>query len=310
MAQEVVVLTGAAGLIGSNVLQALNDVGIVDILVVEDLTNGAAASNLGGKKFLDYMDWQDLLSSAASLPKLSAIIHMGANTDTQAKNGREILDANYYVSKTFLSLAARSQCPFVYASSASVYGPKPECIEAFEHEAPQSAYAVSKWLFDQYVRKYLAAQSSHPVVGLRFFNVYGPGEAHKGDMASVAYKSFTHLKRNAAPAVFYGSEDIKRDFIYVQDAVRVILYFLLHPVSGIFNVGTGKAESFQTLAELASAIADGPEPVTVDFPHESAAYQRFTQANLTNLRAAGYDKPFMDLESGLRAYWRTSFCSA
>lgn len=306
MSKDIIVLTGAAGQIGSNVLKALNDVGIEEILVVEDLTNGAAAENLGGKKFLDYMDWQDFIGSINSLPQLSAIIHLGANTDTQAKNGREMIDANYNVSKTFLSLAAKHKVPFLYASSAAVYGSNTTCVEEFEHEAPRSAYAVSKWMFDQYVRKYLAAKPDHAVTGLRFFNVYGPGEQHKGDMASVAYKSFTNLKHHCAPTVFVGSENIKRDFIYVQDVVYVILHFLTNPVSGIFNVGTGKAESFQTLAELASAIAGGPEPVSVSFP-KGIAYQYFTQADLTKLRAAGYDKPFSDLETGLRKYWQ-HFC--
>lgn len=306
MAQDIIVLTGAAGLIGSNVLQALNDVGITDILVVDDLVNGAAAKNLGGKKFLDYMDWQDLIASGQSLPPLSALIHLGASTDTQATNGREMIDANYNVSKAFLSLAAKHKAPFMYASSAAVYGPNKTCVEEFEHEAPQSPYAVSKWLFDQYVRKYLAAKPDHHVIGLRLFNVYGPGEAHKCEMASVAYKAFTHLKRGAAPAVFHGSENIKRDFVYVQDVVYVMLHFLTNPVSGIFNVGTGKAESFQILAELASAIAGGPEPIATTFPMYSN-YQFFTQADLKKLRAAGYDKPFMDLESGLRKYWQ-HFC--
>lgn len=303
MAQDIIVLTGAAGLIGSNVLQALNDVGITDILVVEDLVNGAAAANLGGKKFLDYMDWQDLIASGQSLPPISAIIHLGANTNTQATNGREMIDANYNVSKAFMSLAAKHRATFLYASSAGVYGPNRTCVEEFEHEAPQTPYAVSKWLFDQYVRKYLTAKPDHSVIGLRLFNVYGPGEAHKGEMASVAYKAFDHLKRKAAPAIFHGSEHIKRDFVYVQDVVYVILHFLTNPVSGIFNVGTGKAESFQMLAELASAIASGPEPVSVTFPTHFG-YQFFTQADLTKLRSAGYDKPFSDLESGLRKYWQ------
>lgn len=308
MSKDIIVVTGAAGMIGSNVLQALNDVGIVDILAVDDLVNGAAAVNLGGKRFLDYMDWQDLLGSASTLPQISAFVHLGANTNTQATDGRQMIDANYNVSKTFLSLAAQHKAVFVYASSASVYGPNLTCAEEFENEAPQSPYALSKWLFDQYVRKYLEAKPDHTVTGLRLFNVYGPGEAHKGEMASVAHKAFTYLNRGAAPVVFHGSENIRRDFVYVQDVVKVILHFLLKPVSGIFNVGTGKAESFQMLAELASAIADGPEPISVSFPPSYLNYQFFTQADLTKLRAAGYDQPFMDLESGLRQYWQHSFC--
>lgn len=308
MAEDIIVLTGAAGLIGSNVLRALNAVGITDILVVEDLTNGTAAANLGGTKFLDYMEWPDLIASGHTLPKISAFIHMGANTDTQATNGREVIDANYNVSKTFLSLAAKHKAAFLYASSAGVYGPNTTCAEAFENEAPQSVYAVSKWLFDQYVRKYLASKPDHPVTGLRFFNVYGPGEAHKGRMASVAYKAFKLLKANKPPIAYIGSENIKRDFVYVQDAVCVVLHFLTNPVSGIFNVGTGKAESFQMLVELAAAIANGPEPVNAGFPPDNNQYQFFTQADLTNLRAAGYDKPFLDLETGLREYWQRSFC--
>lgn len=301
-----IVLTGAAGFIGSNILRGLNDIGLTDVLLVEDLTNGAAACNLSGKRFLDYMDWQDFIAAAAALPKLDAVLHFGGNTNTQETNGRKMIDDNYNVSKTMLSVASRSECPFVYASSASVYGNNRTCIEDFEHERPLTVYAVSKWMFDEYARKYSASNPKHQVTGLRLFNVYGPGEAHKGEMASVAYKAFDHLKRRAAPAIFHGSENIKRDFVYVQDVVKVVLHFLVKPVSGIFNVGTGVAESFQTLAETASGIVNGPAPIATTFPMQ-LGYQFFTQADLTKLRAAGYEKSFLTLTEGLHEYYRHSF---
>lgn len=299
-----IILTGAAGFLGSNVLAGLNNIGLTNILAVDRMRDSTAAKNLAGKEFVDYVDADDFVSYDMGLPKLDAIIHFGADSSTQGTNSRAIIENNYTYSKRLFTIAARSGCPFVYASSASVYGALQTCSESPEHEAPQSPYAVSKWLFDQYIRKVIAGAEDALAVGLRFFNVYGPGEEHKGDMASVACQSFQSLLRNEPPRIFAGSETIKRDFVYVRDVVYVTLHMLTNPVSGIYNVGTGKAESFATVAELAGAIANGPEPIMIPFPVKfQKAYQMYTQADLTNLRAAGYTQPFVSLEDGLREYW-------
>lgn len=304
-----IVVTGAAGFIGSNILRSLNAAGVSDILAVDDLTNGAAAQNLAGTRFVDYLDWQDFVASASGLPQLSAVIHFGANTDTRETNGRLLVDVNYNASKTALSVAARYNCALVYASSASVYGQRRGWKEDFDYEQPQSPYAVSKWLFDQYVRQYLGSNPQHPVCGLRLFNVYGPGEAHKGAMASVACQTFAAARRGEAQLLFPGSDAIKRDFVFVQDVVNVVMYMLTANKSGIFNVGTGQAESFTQMATLASELAGGPLPEEMPAAPRPAWYQSFTAADLTALRAAGYAEPFLALEDGLRAYWQAE-CAA
>jgi ADP-L-glycero-D-manno-heptose 6-epimerase len=300
-----IVVTGAAGFIGSNILRGLNDAGVTDILAVDDLTNGAAARNLAGKQFVDYLDWHDFVASAGNLPQLSAVLHFGANTNTRETDGRLLVDVNYNASKTALSVAARYSCALVYASSAGVYGRGPECKEEFACEQPESPYAVSKWLFDQYVRQYLGSQPQHPVCGLRLFNVYGPGEAHKGAMASVAYQTFEAARLGVAQPLFPGSDAIKRDFVFVQDVVDVVMYMLTANKSGIFNVGTGHAESFTRMATLASELSGGPLPEEAPTLERPAWYQAFTQADLTALRAAGYEDKFTSLEDGLRAYWKS-----
>lgn len=299
-----IILTGAAGFIGSNVLAGLNAIGLRDILAVDRMRQSTAAKNLAGKDFVDYVDADDLLLYDMGFPKLDAVLHFGADSSTQNPNAREVIENNYAYSKRLLSLAAEHACPFIYASSASVYGAGEACIELPEYEAPQSPYAVSKWLLDQYVRRFIAAHPALTVIGLRLFNVYGPGEDHKGEMASVAYKSFQRLLDGKPPLVFEGSDDIKRDFIYVRDVVYVTLHMLTNAPSGIYNVGTGQAESFATLAKLTSTIADGAMPETVPFPAAYLAnYQRYTQADITKLRSVGYSQPFTSLEDGLRAYW-------
>lgn len=299
-----IILTGAAGFIGSNVLAGLNAIGLNNVLAVDRMRQSNAAKNLAGKSFVDYIDADDLVAYDMGFPKLDAILHFGADSRTQATNAREIIENNYAYSKRLLSMAAEHECPFIYASSASVYGPSDTCVELPEYENPQSPYAVSKWLLDQYARRFMAAHPEQTVIGLRLFNVYGPGEDHKGEMASVAYKAFHRLLDGKTPHVFEGSYYIKRDFIYVQDVVYVTLYMLTNGPSGIYNVGTGQAEAFTTLVELASAIADGPEPKTIPFPKAYLSnYQWHTQADISKLRSVGYAQPFTSLEDGLRAYW-------
>lgn len=307
-----ILLTGAAGFIGSNVLKALNAQGRDDIICVDDLTDGRKMQNLAERKFFYYCDYRDLDRVKTPGIKLSAIIHQGANSDTTESNGRGIMLANYTFSVDLLGLAKAADCPFIYASSASVYGPgNPICIETPEYEHPKSPYAISKWAFDEYVRARTANNSSHRVVGLRYFNVYGPGEQFKGRMASVAYHLIQRMKQDAPCELFEGSKDIYRDFVYIDDVVQVVLW-ALSPVapSGIYNVGTGKAESFYDLYKCVRQTRTTEqrvnfEPKFVPFPEElRPQYQFYTCANLERLREAGYHKNFTNLQQGIFHYWK------
>lgn len=309
-----ILLTGAAGFIGSNVLKALNAQGRDDIICVDDLTDGRKMQNLAGRKFFYYCDYRDLDRVKAQGIKLGAIIHQGANSDTTESNGRGIMLANYTFSVDLLGLAKAADCPFIYASSAAVYGSgkgDQQFIEEPEHEHPASPYAISKWAFDEYVRARLANAPANRVIGLRYFNVYGPGEQYKGKMASGAYHLINNMKQGATCSLFVGSKDIYRDFVYVDDVVQVVLWALGSTApSGIYNVGTGKAESFYDLYQYVrqTRTTEQPvnlEPMFIQFPEElRAQYQFRTQADLTRLRAAGCNQSFLSLQQGIGRYWQ------
>lgn len=309
-----ILLTGAAGFIGSNILKALNAQGRDDIICVDDLTDGRKMQNLAGRKFFYYCDYRDLDRVKAQGIPLSAIIHQGANSNTAESNGRSIMLSNYTFSVDLLGLAKAAKCAFIYASSASVYGsnnPDRLCIEEPEYEHPRTPYAISKWAFDEYVRARTVNGASHRVVGLRYFNVYGPGEQFKDKMASVAYRLIHNMKRGITCSLFAGSKDIYRDFVYVDDVVQVVLWALNSTASsGIYNVGTGIAESFYDLyqyvrqARITEKPVD-PEPVFIPFPEElRVQYQFRTQADLTRLRAAGCTQSFLSLQQGIAQYWQ------
>lgn len=304
-----ILLTGAAGFIGSNILEALNERGINDVIAVDDLTDGRKCANLAGRGFADFLDVSEIQDSIRHdrLPALSAICHQGAIADTTSGNGRDVMQANFAFSKEMLALAERHHCPFVYASSASVYGDgrngfreSPDC------ERPQSVYAFSKWAFDSHVRWRFAAEGPPvPVVGLRYFNVYGPGEAHKDHMASVAWQCFEAVRLGQRPRLFAGSDGFLRDFVHVGDVAAVNLYFLAASTPGlsILNVGTGTPRSFRELAECVVSVAGGQPPIFVSFPDDLRdQYQTYTCADITALRAAGYSAAMVSLESGIEAY--------
>ncbi len=299
------VVTGGAGFIGSNLVRGLNRRGITDVLVVDDLETSAKHLGLNALEFVDLVDYRDFLArpEAHDPSSWDAVFHQGACSDTMETDGRYMLSVNYEFSKTLLGLCL-GRCPFLYASSASVYGngddgfrEDPAC------EWPLNVYAFSKFLFDRYVRRVLPKAETQ-VVGLRYFNVYGPQENHKGRMASVVFKFHHQIAEEKKLKVFEGSEDFRRDFVFVDDAVDVNLHFLDHPErSGVFNCGTGRAESFLALAEATARHYEGCEVVTIPFPKElEGKYQGFTQADLTLLRAAGYDREFTSLEDGVAAY--------
>ena len=300
------IVTGGAGFIGSNLVRGLNRRGITDILVVDDLQDGEKHLGLNALAFRDFVDYRDFIARPADYAgdSVEAVFHQGACSDTMVHDGRFMIEVNYEYSKRLLAFAL-GRCPFLYASSAAIYGDgkngfreEPAC------EYPLNVYGFSKFLFDRWVRR-TAAKPPTPVVGLRYFNVYGPQENHKGRMASVVFKFHGQIRETGRLEVFAGSDTFRRDFVFVDDAVDVNLHFLDHPeVSGIFNCGTGRAESFLDFARATARHYEGAEIVEVPFPAALAGkYQDFTQADLEHLRTAGgYGKDFTSLADGVARY--------
>ncbi len=307
-----IVVTGGAGFIGSNLVKALNSTGHQDVLVVDDLTNGAKFRNLVDCEILDYVDKDDFLAQIASGADLGesvqAVFHKGACSTTTEWDGRFMMQNNYDYSKHLLHYCMDRHIPFLYASSASVYGCGPVFNEDLEFESPLNVYGYSKFLFDSYVRR-LLAQARSQIVGFRYFNVYGPREQHKGQMASVAYHFNNQLLKSERMRLFEGSDgyedgEQRRDFVYVGDAVDVSLWFLEHPDrSGIYNVGSGRSQSFNDVAKAIVAYHGRGEIEYIPFPAElRGRYQSFTEADISALRAAGYDRPFYSVEEGVEKY--------
>jgi ADP-L-glycero-D-manno-heptose 6-epimerase len=302
------IVTGGAGFIGSNIVHSLNEQGYRDILVVDDLTDGRKCVNLRDCTIADYLDiaeFKSLLAAESDLPRLEGVFHQGACADTTIENGREMLATNFSFSKRLLEWTLRRQVPFVYASSAAVYGTNRNTIEAPENERPLNVYGYSKLLFDQYVRRRCSDRGS-TVVGLRYFNVYGPREAHKGKMSSMAYQLYRQIADRGTARLFKGTGAVGdgeqcRDFIHVRDVVAVNLFFMDGVARrGIYNVGTGRARSFNDLARHVVRTAGRGEIEYIPFPESLLGkYQDFTQADLSALRAVGYTGEFTDLEQGL-----------
>lgn len=306
-----IVVTGAAGFIGANIVHSLNQRGETDILVVDDLTDGTLFRNLAELNVTDYMDKAEFLQKVKdnALPKgIRAIFHEGACSDTTEWNGHFMMENNYAYSKALLHWCLDHRVPFLYASSAAVYGASDEFREDLSCEKPLNVYGYSKWQFDQYVRRLMPTVKSQ-VVGFRYFNVYGPREQHKGKMASVAYHLHQQIKAGESPKLFEGWDGYsdggqQRDFVYVADVCKVNLWFFDNPdQSGIFNLGTGRAQSF---LDIANAVIDyhGKGQVQfIPFPDElKGRYQSFTQADISQLRAAGYCEPFANVASGVAQY--------
>jgi len=307
-----IIVTGGAGFIGSNIVQRLNSAGISDILVVDDLSDGRKALNLAGCQIADYMDYEDFLRRIVArkdvAAKLLGVLHQGACTTTTEWDGRLMMHLNYEFSKQLLHYCLDRHIPLIYASSASVYGAGREFRVETECERPINVYAWSKLAFDQHVRRVVSSANSQ-VVGLRYFNVYGPGEAHKGSMASVIWHFHNQLREGDEVRLFdgsdgYGPGEQLRDFVHVDDVASVNLWFLEHGGRrGIFNLGTGKARSFNDVARAVVAWHRHGTIRYIPFPaHLAGSYQSFTEADLTTLRLAGYNDEFIGIEEGVRSY--------
>lgn len=323
------VVTGACGFIGANLVKALNERGITDIIAVDNLTRADKFLNLADCEIADYLDkreFLDMVENGQFDGGVDAILHQGACSDTMETDGRYMMANNYRFSLALLDFSAEQETPFLYASSASVYGGGGVFREEREFESPLNVYGYSKFLFDQVVRRRIgpnATNADSQVAGFRYFNVYGPREQHKGRMASVAFHHFNQYRADGKVRLFegyggYGNGEQRRDFVYVGDVVKVNMDFLESRTSGIFNLGTGRAQSFNELAaatvnacralegkpaqSVAELVAQGIIEY-IPFPDAlKGKYQSFTEADLSGLRAAGYQEAFATVEEGVAEY--------
>lgn len=306
-----IIVTGGAGFIGSNIVKALNEQGYTDILVVDDLEDGTKFVNLADLDIADYLDKDDFLQlvrDEQDMPDIEAVFHEGACSATTEWNGKFMMQNNYQYSVDLLHYCLERKIPFLYASSASVYGAGPVFKEAREHEKPLNVYGYSKFQFDQYVRRLLPSIESQ-VVGFRYFNVYGPREQHKGSMASVAFHLNNQIKAGENPKLFEGSDGYPdggqtRDFVYVGDVAQVNLWAWKEAAaSGIYNLGTGAAEPFQSVAEAVIKHHGHGKVEYIAFPeHLKGRYQSFTEADMSALRVAGYSNAFKTVAEGVAEY--------
>jgi len=311
-----IIVTGGAGFIGSNLVKALNDKGLTDVLVVDDLTDGTKFRNMLDCQVIDYLHKDEFLQMVKQekdfTEKIEAIFHQGACSTTTEWDGRYMMENNYTYSKELLHYCLNLKIPFIYASSAAVYGTGKNFKEVRENESPVNVYGYSKYLFDEYVRRTVLNSenkvSESQVVGLRYFNVYGPREQHKGSMASVAWHLNQQIQANGKVKLFEGSGgyangDQRRDFIHVDDVVKVNLWMLENATSGIVNVGTGASRPFNDVAKAIVSWHGQGEVEYIEFPeHLKGSYQSYTEADIISLRQMGYKNDFLSVEDGVKQY--------
>lgn len=322
-----IVVTGAAGFIGSNLVKALNERGVTDIIAVDNLSSGDKFRNLVDCEIAHYMDKHDflaLLLEGEFEGELSAILHQGACSDTMNHDGKYMMDNNYQYTLALFDYCQHEEIQFLYASSAATYGKGTVFKEERKYEGPLNVYGYSKFLFDQVLRQRMKEGLSAQAVGFRYFNVYGPREQHKGRMASVAFHHFNQYREHGKVKLFggwdgWGNGMQSRDFVSVEDVAKINLYFLDHPEkSGIFNLGSGRSQPFNDVAvatvnacrrhegqpglSLDEMVAQGIVEY-VDFPDAlKGKYQSFTQADIGKLRSAGYDAELFSVEQGVDRY--------
>jgi ADP-L-glycero-D-manno-heptose 6-epimerase len=325
-----IIVTGAAGFIGSNIVKALNERGENRVIAVDNLTRADKFKNLVDCEIDDYLDKTEFVErfKRGDFGRVRAVFHEGACSDTMETDGRYMMDNNFRYSRAVLDTCLANGTQFLYASSAAIYGGSTRFVEEREVEAPLNVYGYSKFLFDQIVRQTLPKARSQ-IVGFRYFNVYGPRETHKGRMASVAFHNFNQFRSEGKVKLFgeyngYAAGEQTRDFISVEDVVKVNLFFFDHPEkSGIFNLGTGRAQPFNDIAstvvnslrtmngEAALSLAELVQRGLIEYiPFPDALrgkYQCFTQADQSRLRAAGYDAPFLTVQEGVDRYVRWLF---
>lgn len=306
-----IIVTGGAGMIGSNIIKTLNEQGYNDILVIDNLKNGKKFKNLVDLDITDYMDRDDFLMqlmAGENFGPVEAVFHEGACSATTEWDGKYMMLNNYEYSKELLHYCLEREIPFLYASSAATYGETTTFIEEPQYEGALNVYGYSKQQFDNYVRRLWADAKQHgeslsQITGFRYFNVYGPREQHKGCMASVAFHLNNQMNAGENPKLFDGSEEFKRDFVYVGDVAEVNLWFWKNAQSGIFNLGTGNAESFNEVAKAVIKHHGKGEVEIIPFPeHLKGAYQEYTQADLTKLRASGCNIEFKSVSEGVAEY--------
>ncbi len=310
-----IIVTGGAGFIGSNLIKLLNQAGHKNIVVVDDLTDGTKFANLVDLDIADYIDKDEFIARVMAgdafeeWDEIEVIFHEGACSATTEWNGKFVMEVNYEYSKSLLHFCVARGIPFIYASSAATYGGRNDnFIEDRRFEQPLNVYGYSKFLFDEYVRRLLPTTNSQ-IVGLKYFNVYGPREQHKGSMASVAFHLNNQMKDGQNPKLFEGCDGFghggqMRDFVYVEDVCKVNIWFWKNAgKSGIYNCGTGRAEPFLNVAEAVVKHHGHGQVEFIPFPdHLKGRYQSYTQADLTKLRATGCDVQFRSVADGVAEY--------
>lgn len=320
-----IIVTGAAGFIGSNIVKGLNERGETNIIAVDNLTRAEKFNNLVDCEIADYLDKTDFVARFArgDFGNVRAVFHEGACSDTMETDGRYMMENNYRYTLALLEACLEQGAQFLYASSAATYGASTMFREDRDYEKPLNVYGYSKFLFDQVVRRRLSSAHSQ-IVGFRYFNVYGPREFHKGRMASVAFHHFNQFRAEGTVKLFgeyngYAPGTQSRDFVSVEDVVKVNLYFLDHPEkSGIFNLGTGRSQPFNDIAvSVVNALreSEGKPALSLEemvqeglveyvkFPDAlRGKYQCFTQSDVSRLRGAGYSDQFLTVQEGVSRY--------